>query len=54
MSETNPTGLSGIEFVEFASPEPDRLHELFLAFGLSRTMRHEQKNVDLPVWAATS
>lgn len=47
MSVTNPTGLSGIEFVEFASPEPERLHELFLAFGFSRTMRHEQKNVDL-------
>jgi len=33
----NYLGLQGIEFVEFASREPDRLHRLFLEFGFSRT-----------------
>jgi 4-hydroxyphenylpyruvate dioxygenase len=47
MDAKNPTGLMGIEFVELASPEPARLHELFLAFGFSRTMRHATKAVDL-------
>ena len=43
----NPVGLRGIDFVEFASPEPERLHNLFLAFGFSRTMRHATLAVDL-------
>lgn len=44
---TNPLGLRGIDFITFASPEPDALHRLFLAFGFSRTMRHHAKAVDL-------
>jgi 4-hydroxyphenylpyruvate dioxygenase len=44
---TNPLGLAGIDFITFASPEPEKLHRLFLAFGFSRTMRHESKAVDL-------
>jgi 4-hydroxyphenylpyruvate dioxygenase len=47
MSMENPTGLRGIEFVEFTSPRPDELHRLFLAFGFSRTMRHRDRMVDL-------
>ena len=43
----NPVGLRGIDFVEFASPEPEKLHRLFLAFGFSRTMRHTTLAVDL-------
>ncbi len=43
----NPLGMCGIELAEFASPEPERLHQLFLAFGFSRTMRHTEKAVDL-------
>lgn len=42
----NPIGLNGIEFVEFASPRPDELHKLFLAFGFSRTMRHVTRQID--------
>jgi 4-hydroxyphenylpyruvate dioxygenase len=49
MDAKNPIGLSGIEYVEFASPNPDALHRLFLAFGFSRTMRHARKDVDLYV-----
>jgi 4-hydroxyphenylpyruvate dioxygenase len=46
MSELNPLGLRGIEFVEFASPDPDALHRLFLEFGFSRLARHESKQID--------
>ncbi len=47
MDASNPTGLYGIDFVEFASPEPGKLHELFLAFGFSRMSAHRTLNVDL-------
>lgn len=43
----NPTGLLGIEFVELASPDPDSLHRLLLAFGFSRTMKHAVRDIDL-------
>jgi 4-hydroxyphenylpyruvate dioxygenase len=45
----NPLGLRGIEFVEFASPDPEKLHRLFLEFGFSRVMRHHDRNIDLYV-----
>lgn len=44
--EQNSLGLNGIEFVEFSSPDPKALHELFLAFGFSRLMTHKEKNID--------
>ncbi len=41
MSENhNPLGLQGIEFVEFARPSPQEMHETFLAFGFSRLNHH--------------
>ena len=43
----NPTGLMGIQFVEFASPEPKAIHELLLDFGFSRVARHLERDVDL-------
>lgn len=45
----NPVGLRGIDFVEFASPDPDALHRLFLGFGFSRVARHVTRDVDLYV-----
>jgi len=42
---TNPIGLEGIEFVEFASPEPEKLDRLFLAFGFSRLKRHRSRDI---------
>lgn len=45
--QENPLGLRGIDFVEFASPEPKRLDQLFRAFGFSRTARHERARIDL-------
>lgn len=47
VEEHNPAGLDGIEFVEFASPDPASLHRLFLAFGFSHTMRHATRAIDL-------
>lgn len=43
----NPTGLDGIEFVEFASPDPAALDRLFKAFGFSKLMRHKDRALDL-------
>ena len=42
----NPVGLTGLEFIEFAGPEPEKLDELFLAFGFSRLRRHRERAVD--------
>jgi len=47
MENVNPLGLRGIDFVEFASPDPEALHKLFLAFGFSRVMRHKLRAIDL-------
>jgi 4-hydroxyphenylpyruvate dioxygenase len=43
---SNPLNLQGIEFIEFSSPEPQKLHDLFLSFGFSRVMTHKEKNID--------
>ena len=48
-TNANPTGLLGIDFVELASPDPESLHRLLLAFGFSRTMKHATRDVDLYV-----
>ncbi len=42
----NPVGLAGLEFIEFAGPEPEKLDDLFLAFGFSRLRRHRERAVD--------
>jgi 4-hydroxyphenylpyruvate dioxygenase len=47
VSQENPCGLDGIEFVEFVSPEPAKLDALFKAFGLSKLMKLKGKPVDL-------
>ena len=46
-SLTNPTGLTGIGFVEFASPDVEKLHRLFVEFGFSLRMRAIERQVDL-------
>ncbi|MFT6630111.1 MAG: 4-hydroxyphenylpyruvate dioxygenase [Bacteriovoracaceae bacterium] len=47
MEATNHLNLRGIEFTEFSSADPKALHELFLAFGFSRIMRHKENKIDL-------
>jgi len=46
MDQSNPCGLLGIDFVEFVSPQPERLDELFRAFGFSKLRRHTSMDVD--------
>ncbi len=41
----NPLGTDGFEFVEFTSPEPARLQDLFERMGFSAIARHRSKNV---------
>jgi 4-hydroxyphenylpyruvate dioxygenase len=41
----NPLGTDGFEFVEFTSPEPERLKDLFEKMGFTATARHRSKNV---------
>lgn len=43
----NPLGLNGIGFIEFVSPSPESLHQLFLALGFSLTKTHGRKAIDL-------
>jgi 4-hydroxyphenylpyruvate dioxygenase len=46
-TEQNPCGLQGIDFVEFASADPEHLDALWLAFGFSRAAQHPDGQVDL-------
>jgi 4-hydroxyphenylpyruvate dioxygenase len=41
----NPLGTDGFEFVEFTSPEPERLRGLFELMGFVAISRHRSKNV---------
>ena len=41
----NPLGTDGFEFVEFTSPEPERLKALLEKMGFTATDRHRSKNV---------
>eukprot|EP01041_Mallomonas_annulata_P017864 gene17864-36523_t len=41
----NPLGTDGFEFVEFTSPEPERLKGLFEKMGFTAVSRHRSKNV---------
>ena len=43
----NPMGLTGFEFVEFASPVPGVLEPLFEKLGFTHVARHRSKNVQL-------
>lgn len=42
----NDIGLSGIDFVEFSSPKPEQLEELFLAFGFSKKAYNPATNTE--------
>ncbi|MFN3511564.1 MAG: 4-hydroxyphenylpyruvate dioxygenase [Phenylobacterium sp.] len=41
----NPLGTDGFEFVEFTSPEPERLAGLFEQMGFTAVAKHRSKNV---------
>src|SRR3984957_18372870 len=41
----NPMGTDGFAFVEFAHPEPARLHALFRLMGFAAVARHRTKAI---------
>jgi 4-hydroxyphenylpyruvate dioxygenase len=47
ISELNPMGTDGLEFVEYAHPEPEKLGKLFETMGFTLVAKHRSKNVQL-------
>ena len=47
ISDANPAGTDGFEFVEFAHPEPQALRDLFTRMGYQHTATHKTKAVEL-------
>lgn len=45
ISDDNPAGTDGFEFVEFAHPEEDKLEELFVSMGYEKVAKHKTKNI---------
>jgi 4-hydroxyphenylpyruvate dioxygenase len=48
VSDDNPAGTDGFEFVEFAHQEPAKLEELFACMGYAKVARHKTKAIS--VW----
>ncbi|MCA2011923.1 4-hydroxyphenylpyruvate dioxygenase [Cereibacter sphaeroides] len=48
ISDENPAGTDGFEFVEFAHPEPEKLRDLFTRMGYAKVAKHKTKNIE--VW----
>ncbi|MCK8463663.1 4-hydroxyphenylpyruvate dioxygenase [Aliiroseovarius sp. S1339] len=47
ISEKNPAGTDGFEFVEFAHPEPQELRDLFAKMGFEHTANHKSRKIEL-------
>lgn len=47
ISDDNPVGTDGFEFIEFAHPEPQELRDLFTRMGYSHVATHREKPVEL-------
>ncbi len=47
ISDENPAGTDGFEFVEFSHPDPEQLRELFARMGYALTARHKNRDVEL-------
>lgn len=47
ISSQNPAGTDGFEFVEFAHPNPEELHDLFRTMGYTQVAKHKTKDVFL-------
>lgn len=43
----NPMGVDGFEFVEFAAPQPQKLHDLFTRLGFTQVARHRRRKLTL-------
>ncbi|WP_397543254.1 4-hydroxyphenylpyruvate dioxygenase [Roseovarius salis] len=47
ITDENPAGTDGFEFVEFAHPDPQKLRELFSAMGYRKVARHAHRDIEL-------
>ena len=47
ITDQNPAGTDGFEFVEFAHPEPDVLRKLFGQMGYAHTATHRTRQIEL-------
>lgn len=47
ITDANPAGTDGFEFVEFAHPNPEELRALFDRMGYTLTARHRVKDIEL-------
>jgi len=47
ITDQNPAGTDGFEFVEFAHPEPEQLRDLFAKMGYVHTANHKTKAIEL-------
>jgi len=47
ISEKNPVGTAGFEFIEFAHPDPGQLAKLFEQMGFALVAKHKSKDVSL-------
>jgi 4-hydroxyphenylpyruvate dioxygenase len=47
ISDQNPMGTDGFEFVEYASTEPEKLHTLFANMGFTAVAEHRSRKVTL-------
>ena len=47
ITEENPAGTDGFEFVEFAHPDPQELRDLFTRMGYVHTANHKRKKIEL-------
>ena len=47
ITQDNPVGTDGFEFVEFASAEPQKLRDLFLQMGYAHLANHKTKPIEL-------
>ena len=47
ITDENPAGTDGFEFVEFAHPQPEELRTLFAAMGYQKVARHKTKAIEL-------
>ncbi len=47
ISDKNPAGTDGFEFVEFAHPDPQELRDLFTRMGFEHTANHKTRKIEL-------
>jgi 4-hydroxyphenylpyruvate dioxygenase len=47
ISPENPAGTDGFEFVEFASPDPQELRDLFTRMGYAHVANHKTQKIEL-------